>query len=84
MGDQAYAKRRSGARGVDNGRAAVAAAQATAFDAILMDVQMPVLSGLDATAAIRARERLRLEADPARRDTERAPRGRRETRLALR
>jgi two-component system sensor histidine kinase/response regulator len=41
---------------VDNGAAAIAAAAATTFDAILMDVQMPVMSGLDATAAIRARE----------------------------
>jgi len=42
---------------VDNGEAAVAAAVAGAFDAILMDVQMPTMSGLDATAAIRERER---------------------------
>jgi CheY-like chemotaxis protein len=41
---------------VDNGEAAVAAAKATVFDAILMDVQMPVLSGLDATSAIREHE----------------------------
>jgi PAS domain S-box-containing protein len=41
---------------VDNGEAAVAAARNGLFDAILMDVQMPVMSGLDATAAIRAHE----------------------------
>ena len=42
---------------VDNGQAAVDAAATTTFDAILMDVQMPIMSGLEATAAIRARER---------------------------
>lgn len=42
---------------VDNGAAAVAAARSHQFDAILMDVQMPVLSGLDATVAIRTHER---------------------------
>jgi CheY-like chemotaxis protein len=42
---------------VDNGEAAVAAAKAATFDMILMDIQMPVMSGLDATAAIRAYER---------------------------
>ena len=41
---------------VENGEAAVEAAAATSFDAILMDVQMPLMSGLDATLAIRARE----------------------------
>jgi CheY-like chemotaxis protein len=39
-----------------DGREAVAAAAKGEFDAILMDVQMPHMSGLDATAAIRARE----------------------------
>ena len=39
-----------------NGAEAVAASAQHAFDVILMDVQMPVMSGLDATRAIRARE----------------------------
>ncbi len=42
---------------VDNGTAAVTAAMAGVFDAILMDVQMPEMSGMDATLAIRAHER---------------------------
>ncbi len=42
---------------VGNGREAVAAAQAGKFDLIAMDVQMPELDGLDATAAIRAWEK---------------------------
>jgi CheY-like chemotaxis protein len=42
---------------VNNGADAVASCRARRFDLVLMDVQMPVLDGLQATAAIRAWEK---------------------------
>jgi signal transduction histidine kinase/DNA-binding response OmpR family regulator len=42
---------------VGDGRAAVDACEKSHFDAILMDVQMPEMDGLRATAAIREREK---------------------------
>ena len=42
---------------VTDGREALAALERERFDLVLMDVRMPVLDGLEATAAIRNRER---------------------------
>lgn len=41
---------------VNNGAEALAALERSKFDLVLMDVQMPVMDGFDATAAIRGKE----------------------------
>jgi signal transduction histidine kinase/CheY-like chemotaxis protein/HPt (histidine-containing phosphotransfer) domain-containing protein len=60
---------------VSTGAEALAALEQQAFDVVLMDVQMPVMDGFEATAAIRARERATTRHMPIIAMTARAMRG---------
>lgn len=67
---------------VGDGRAALERLQQEQFDLVLMDVQMPVMDGVEATAAIRARERQTGEWMPVVAMTAHAMKGDREKYLA--
>jgi CheY-like chemotaxis protein len=67
---------------VDDGQAALTALAQAAFDLVLMDIQMPVLDGLEATAAIRAQEKTQGTHVPIIAMTAHAMRGDRERCLA--
>jgi CheY-like chemotaxis protein/HPt (histidine-containing phosphotransfer) domain-containing protein len=67
---------------VDHGQAALTALAQAPFDLVLMDVQMPILDGLAATAAIRAQEQTQGTHVPIIAMTAHAMRGDRERCLA--
>jgi CheY-like chemotaxis protein/HPt (histidine-containing phosphotransfer) domain-containing protein len=57
----------------DNGAKALAALENSQFDIVFMDLQMPVMDGFDATAAIRARGLLRPKQAPGTAEPVRLP-----------
>jgi two-component system, sensor histidine kinase and response regulator len=67
---------------VEDGREAVTTLERERFDLVLMDVQMPVLDGFEATACIRAREQITGERVPIIALTAHAMKGYREQCLA--
>jgi two-component system, sensor histidine kinase and response regulator len=71
-------KRGHSVRVAGNGRLAVEAWEEEQFDVILMDVQMPEMSGFEATGTIRKRERARGDHTPIIAITARAMKGDRE------